>query len=416
MKKFASSRSLNKILAQCDSSSREYEEIQAVERKWHLHLATPRLLLLDRKSKSSLFLPAPPPPKRAPSTTLTLRSKSMTAELEELEKLDEILAAAAEPTLRPDIADADSRAATVKQRPTSRRITPAEISSLFERQGLPGSEKLPGSLRKGIPRTKSVVVQPLHPPRAQRGALRGAQRQRAESARAGSGHHPGPRPTLPTEAAAAVDQVRRGRLAGQHPPWRAPGPLRGSRDRGRAPACAHQGRLRGDGCDARGPSNEHRARPQGAGGQLTARPRTRPPRRAPCRQGPAHLPAGLSRRVTRAGSRPPRGGPRAGLSADRPALSPPRHSTGRRPGPAPSSLSAPCPLPPASSSLSSPPPTSPRRGPGAGPWGGIVLFAVARRVLSVHCLSPPFPCPAPPSARGPEGRGGAARHAGAGRG
>lgn len=156
MKKFASSRSLNKILAQCDSSSREYEEIQAVERKWHLHLATPRRLLLDRRSKASLFFAAPPPPKRAPSTTLTLRSKSMTAELEELEKLDEMLAAAAEPTLRPDIADADSRAATVKQRPTSRRITPAEISSLFERQGLPGPEKLPGSLRKGIPRTKSV--------------------------------------------------------------------------------------------------------------------------------------------------------------------------------------------------------------------------------------------------------------------
>lgn len=44
------------------------------------------------------------------------------------EKLDEVLAAAADPTLRPDIADADSRAATVKQRPTSRRITPAEIS------------------------------------------------------------------------------------------------------------------------------------------------------------------------------------------------------------------------------------------------------------------------------------------------
>ena len=44
------------------------------------------------------------------------------------EKLDEILAAATEPALRPDIADADSRAATVKQRPTSRRITPAEIS------------------------------------------------------------------------------------------------------------------------------------------------------------------------------------------------------------------------------------------------------------------------------------------------
>ncbi|MBZ3880435.1 SH3 and multiple ankyrin repeat domains protein 3 [Sciurus carolinensis] len=40
---------------------------------------------------------APPPRKRAPSTTLTLCSKSMTAKLEELEKLDEILAAAAEP-------------------------------------------------------------------------------------------------------------------------------------------------------------------------------------------------------------------------------------------------------------------------------------------------------------------------------
>lgn len=43
------------------------------------------------------------------------------------EKLDEILAAA-EPSLRPDLVEADSRAATVKQRPTSRRITPAEIS------------------------------------------------------------------------------------------------------------------------------------------------------------------------------------------------------------------------------------------------------------------------------------------------
>ncbi|MXQ95362.1 hypothetical protein E5288_WYG005117 [Bos mutus] len=164
MKKFASSRSLNKILAQCDSSSREYEEVQAVGHRWHLRLATPRCLLLGRRSKAPLFFAAPPPPKRAPSTTLTLRSKSMTAELEELEKLDEILAAAAEPALRPDIADADSRAATVKQRPTSRRITPAEISSLFERQGLPGPEKLPGSLRKGIPRTKSVdsSAQQLH--------------------------------------------------------------------------------------------------------------------------------------------------------------------------------------------------------------------------------------------------------------
>lgn len=33
---------------------------------------------------------------------------------------------------------------------------PSNSQSLFERQGLPGPEKLPGSLRKGIPRTKSV--------------------------------------------------------------------------------------------------------------------------------------------------------------------------------------------------------------------------------------------------------------------
>ncbi|EPY89744.1 hypothetical protein CB1_000079016 [Camelus ferus] len=155
MKKFASSRSLNKILAQCDSSSREYEEIQAVERRWHLHLATPRCLLLDRSTRrTSLGEDGAVGLQRAlaDSRSLWLRQHLLGC----AEKLDEILAAATEPTLRPDIADADSRAATVKQRPTSRRITPAEISSLFERQGLPGPEKLPGSLRKGIPRTKSV--------------------------------------------------------------------------------------------------------------------------------------------------------------------------------------------------------------------------------------------------------------------
>uniref|UniRef100_A0A4W5KXF4 PDZ domain-containing protein n=1 Tax=Hucho hucho TaxID=62062 RepID=A0A4W5KXF4_9TELE len=68
---------------------------------------------------------APPPPKRAPSTTLTLRSKSMTAELEELgecENTDEHV------TLRSQPTEADYRAATVKQRPTGRRITSAEIS------------------------------------------------------------------------------------------------------------------------------------------------------------------------------------------------------------------------------------------------------------------------------------------------
>ncbi|XP_035859111.1 LOW QUALITY PROTEIN: SH3 and multiple ankyrin repeat domains protein 3 [Sander lucioperca] len=112
---------------------------------------------------------APPPPKRAPSTTLTLRSKSMTAELEELasarrrrgERLDEMLASQ-ESILRSQTPEADYRAATVKQRPTSRRITPAEISSLFERQGMtlhgglhPGIERGHIPLPKGMSRTKS---------------------------------------------------------------------------------------------------------------------------------------------------------------------------------------------------------------------------------------------------------------------
>lgn len=42
------------------------------------------------------------------------------------ERLDEILASQ-ESAMRPQV-EADYRAATVKQRPTSRRITPAEIS------------------------------------------------------------------------------------------------------------------------------------------------------------------------------------------------------------------------------------------------------------------------------------------------
>ncbi|XP_051512118.1 SH3 and multiple ankyrin repeat domains protein 3-like [Myxocyprinus asiaticus] len=120
------------------------------------------------ESEESVRKKAPPPPKRAPSTTLTLRSKSMTAELEELasarrrrgERLDEILASQ-ESVLRPKV-EADYRAATVKQRPTSRRITPAEISSLFERQGLalhgalhPTLEKAHMQLPKSMARTKS---------------------------------------------------------------------------------------------------------------------------------------------------------------------------------------------------------------------------------------------------------------------
>uniref|UniRef100_A0A8B9PBG6 SH3 and multiple ankyrin repeat domains protein 3 n=1 Tax=Apteryx owenii TaxID=8824 RepID=A0A8B9PBG6_APTOW len=140
-----------------------HKQVVSLIRQGGNHLVM-KVVSVSRKPESEEVVrkKAPPPPKRAPSTTLTLRSKSMTAELEELasmrrrkgEKLDEILAAA-EPSLRADIVEADSRAATVKQRPTSRRITPAEIS--VRQEGvLSGAEKPHVSLRKGIPRTKSV--------------------------------------------------------------------------------------------------------------------------------------------------------------------------------------------------------------------------------------------------------------------
>ncbi|XP_058501420.1 SH3 and multiple ankyrin repeat domains protein 3 isoform X2 [Solea solea] len=122
-----------------------------------------KVVSVTRKPESEEVIrkKAPPPPKRAPSTTLTLRSKSMTAELEELERLDEMLASQ-ESMLRSQPSEADYRAATVKQRPTSRRITPAEISSLFERQGMTlhgglhtGVERGHILLPKGMSRTKS---------------------------------------------------------------------------------------------------------------------------------------------------------------------------------------------------------------------------------------------------------------------
>uniref|UniRef100_A0AAQ6ITI1 SH3 and multiple ankyrin repeat domains protein 3 n=1 Tax=Anabas testudineus TaxID=64144 RepID=A0AAQ6ITI1_ANATE len=118
-----------------------------------------KVVSVSRKSESNLLRKkAPPPPKRAPSTSLTLRSKSMTADLEEIEKLDEMLAGGQqEVVLRARPSD-DFRAATVKQRPTSRRITQAEINSLFERQGLvPPSapEKSTMPLPRGMSRTKS---------------------------------------------------------------------------------------------------------------------------------------------------------------------------------------------------------------------------------------------------------------------
>uniref|UniRef100_H3A563 SH3 and multiple ankyrin repeat domains 3 n=2 Tax=Latimeria chalumnae TaxID=7897 RepID=H3A563_LATCH len=140
-----------------------HKQVVSLIRQGGNHLVM-KVVTVSRKPETEEVVrkKAPPPPKRAPSTTLTLRSKSMTAELEELEKLDEILAAA-EPTLRPEVVEADSRAATVKPRPTSRRLTPAEISSLFERQGMPahsaakfGMERPQIPLPRGMIRTKSA--------------------------------------------------------------------------------------------------------------------------------------------------------------------------------------------------------------------------------------------------------------------
>ncbi|XP_045064339.1 SH3 and multiple ankyrin repeat domains protein 3 [Coregonus clupeaformis] len=130
-----------------------------------------KVVSVTRKPESDLVRKkAPPPPKRAPSTSLTLRSKSMTAELEEIasarrrrgEKLEEMLTGSQEVVMRKRPSEADYRTATVKQRPTSRRITQQEINSLFERQGMPvppgvslGLEKATMQLPRGMSRTKS---------------------------------------------------------------------------------------------------------------------------------------------------------------------------------------------------------------------------------------------------------------------
>ncbi|XP_059875453.1 SH3 and multiple ankyrin repeat domains protein 2 isoform X2 [Delphinus delphis] len=93
---------------------------------------------------------APPPPKRAPTTALTLRSKSMTSELEELDKPDEIVPAS-KPSRTAESVAVESRVATIKQRPTSRCFpSVSDVNSVYERQGIavmtptvPGSPKGP---------------------------------------------------------------------------------------------------------------------------------------------------------------------------------------------------------------------------------------------------------------------------------
>ncbi|KAF7699222.1 hypothetical protein HF521_003964 [Silurus meridionalis] len=88
---------------------------------------------------------APPPPKRAPSTALSMRSKSMTSELEDIvdkatlrkkkgDKVDEV--PPSQKNTR-DNSSADMRVATIKPRPSSRcLVTPTDFNAMYERQGV----------------------------------------------------------------------------------------------------------------------------------------------------------------------------------------------------------------------------------------------------------------------------------------
>ncbi|XP_004695085.2 PREDICTED: SH3 and multiple ankyrin repeat domains protein 2 [Condylura cristata] len=109
---------------------------------------------------------APPPPKRAPTTALTLRSKSMTSELEELvdkasvrkkkEKPDELVPITKPPRAAESVA-VEPRVATIRQRPTSRCFPPlSDVNVSAERErvagrapGRPGAPGPPAALSTG---------------------------------------------------------------------------------------------------------------------------------------------------------------------------------------------------------------------------------------------------------------------------
>ncbi|XP_062860465.1 SH3 and multiple ankyrin repeat domains protein 2-like [Trichomycterus rosablanca] len=77
---------------------------------------------------------APPPPKRAPTTALSMRSKSMTSELEDMDKVDE--ASPSQKHVR-DNGAPDMKVATIKPRPSSRgMVVPSDYNSMYERQGV----------------------------------------------------------------------------------------------------------------------------------------------------------------------------------------------------------------------------------------------------------------------------------------
>uniref|UniRef100_A0A8C6BXP8 SH3 and multiple ankyrin repeat domains 2 n=1 Tax=Monodon monoceros TaxID=40151 RepID=A0A8C6BXP8_MONMO len=131
---------------------------------------------------------APPPPKRAPTTALTLRSKSMTSELEELvdkasvrkkkDKPDEIVPAS-KPSRTAESVAVESRVATIKQRPTSRCFpSVSDVNSVYERQGIavmtptvPGSPKGPFlGLPRGTMRRQKSIGKQRGPPKVPLGS------------------------------------------------------------------------------------------------------------------------------------------------------------------------------------------------------------------------------------------------------
>lgn len=73
---------------------------------------------------------------------------------------------------------------------------------------------------------------------------------------------------LRLQARGALEQTRRGRLAGEPEPRGAQGRLPGQRDRGRPPAVAAEGGPDRPGRDQSRPPHEHREGPEAAAGQI----------------------------------------------------------------------------------------------------------------------------------------------------
>ncbi|MBZ3881451.1 SH3 and multiple ankyrin repeat domains protein 3 [Sciurus carolinensis] len=119
-----------------------------------------KVVSVTRKPEEEVQRRAPPPRKRAPSTTLTLCSKSMTAKLEELEKLNEILAAAAEPALR----------SSQEQHQNAHGVIPSESKSSIISKQKPHTPSLPRPLGCPAQQDGSAPVEPPpvhespHPP------------------------------------------------------------------------------------------------------------------------------------------------------------------------------------------------------------------------------------------------------------